>query len=273
MKANELSKKCETYIEDLISQIKEDSATVTRYLDFCSRFHTYSFRNKLLIWKARRNATRVAGFSAWQKLGRFVKKGEKGIPIFAPMRIKNIEDNEDGSAEQTEQRIFFRVVYVWDVAQTEGDALPDAPDTLCVTGTSRDILPAMENLVRSRGITLQYADISKACGTSQMGKIVVRASMNENEKFSVLAHELTHEILHTREERRALKEKVKEAEAEASAYTVCRHFGLETKAPSYLALYKVEEVDVRASLGRIVQTASTIIQGVTKQIPALKRAA
>ncbi len=273
MKANELSKKCETYIEDLISQIKEDSATVTRYLDFCSRFHTYSFRNKLLIWKARRNATRVAGFSTWQKLGRFVKKDEKGIPIFAPMRIKNIEDNEDGSAEQTEQRIFFRVVYVWDVAQTEGDALPDAPDTLCVTGTSRDILPAMENLVRSRGITLQYADISKACGASQMGKIVVRASMNENEKFSVLAHELTHEILHTREERRALSEKVKEAEAEASAYTVCRHFGLETKAPPCLALYKVEEVDVRASLGRIVQTASTIIQGVTKQIPALKCAA
>ncbi len=70
-----------------------------------------------------------------------------------------------------------------------------------------------------------------------------------------------------------MKEKVKEAEAEASAYTVCRHFGLETKAPTYLALYRVEEVDVRASLGRVVQTAPTIIQGVTKQIPALKRAA
>ena len=40
------------------------------------------------------DATMVAGFRAWQKLGRTVKKGEKGIGIFAPMPFKKKQDGE-----------------------------------------------------------------------------------------------------------------------------------------------------------------------------------
>jgi hypothetical protein len=43
---------------------------------------------------------------------------------------------------------------------------------------------------------------------------------------------------------------------------VSRHFGLETQSSVYLALYRVEEVDVKESLDRIVSTASKIICGV-----------
>lgn len=70
-----------------------------------------------------------------------------------------------------------------------------------------------------------------------------------------------------------ISKKVKELEAEATAYTVCRHFGLETKSPSYLALYRVEEVDIRASLDRIVSTGSKIIQGVEPRIQEQQRKA
>jgi len=72
----------------------------------------------------------VAGFRAWQKLGRTVKKGEKGIGIFAPMPFK--KKDQDGKASQDKskadeetQMMGFRVVHVFDISQTEGDPLPE----------------------------------------------------------------------------------------------------------------------------------------------------
>lgn len=50
-----------------------------------ARFHSYSFGNILQIARQRPSATRVAGIRAWNELGRFVKKGEKGIQILAPI--------------------------------------------------------------------------------------------------------------------------------------------------------------------------------------------
>jgi len=269
MKHTELRKKCETYLEDLICEVKSENASdiLLDYFEFCARFHSYSFHNRLLIWIAKPDARHVAGFRTWQKMGRFVKKGEKGIPIFAPVRAKKkLEaelDDPDDLDDEEDDLLFFKVVYVWDVSQTDGKALPEAPDTLSVVGSAEHILPALESLVRSRGITLEYADtLSGAHGVSRIGKITVLPSAKDEEKFCILAHELAHELLHGVQERMNISRKIKELEAEATAYTVCRHFGLETKSPTYLALYRVEEVDIRASLDRIVSTGSKIIRGI-----------
>jgi hypothetical protein len=43
------------------------------------------FDNILAIARQRPTATRVAGFGTWKDMGRFVKRGEKGIQILAPM--------------------------------------------------------------------------------------------------------------------------------------------------------------------------------------------
>ena len=50
-----------------------------------AKFHTYSFGNIMLIARQKPDATNVAGLRAWNSLGRFVKRGEKGIFILAPM--------------------------------------------------------------------------------------------------------------------------------------------------------------------------------------------
>jgi antirestriction protein ArdC len=276
MKHTELSKTCEAYLEDLISEVKSESSSevLHDYFDFCARFHSYSFHNRLLIWMTRPNATRIAGFATWQKLGRFIKKGERGIPIFAPMMIKKKPETELGEdLAEGEEITLFKVVYVWDVSQTDGEPLPEAPDILGVSGSAEHILPALENLVRSKGIALEYADLSGAYGVSQKGKIVVIPSPSNEEKFCIVAHEFAHELLHGLQERVNIPRKVKELEAEATAYTVCRHFGLETKSPAYLALYRVGEVDIRASLDRIVSTASKLIHGVTARVREQQRKA
>ena len=59
--------------------------TLQKFIETMARFHNYSFRNALLIFGQMQDATRVAGFGTWKKLGRFVKKGEHGIAILAPM--------------------------------------------------------------------------------------------------------------------------------------------------------------------------------------------
>jgi hypothetical protein len=61
------------------------SEALSAYLTAMSQFHNYSFQNILLIASQRPTATRVAGIRSWNELGRRVKRGEKGIMIFAPM--------------------------------------------------------------------------------------------------------------------------------------------------------------------------------------------
>jgi hypothetical protein len=66
------------------------------------------------------DATNVAGLRTWNSLGRFVKRGEKGIFILAPMVGKKRKE-EDATAEADsktngESRLYgFRAVYVFDI--------------------------------------------------------------------------------------------------------------------------------------------------------------
>lgn len=48
-------------------------------------FHTYSFHNQLLIAHQCPDATHVAGFRAWLRLGYCVRKGSRAIRIWAPI--------------------------------------------------------------------------------------------------------------------------------------------------------------------------------------------
>ena len=73
------------------------SKRLTDYLATMARSPQYSFRNVMLIGSQRPDATRVAGFHAWKKLGRFVKKGEKAIGIVAPI-VARKDAGDDKSA-------------------------------------------------------------------------------------------------------------------------------------------------------------------------------
>ena len=95
-------------------------------LDFASRFHHYSLGNQALIRAACPQATYVAGYRTWQKLGYQVRKGERGIRILAPRPYTRTSD--DG---EEEQRLGFAAVAVFDASQlTETPALPSHRDAL-----------------------------------------------------------------------------------------------------------------------------------------------
>lgn len=94
----------------------------TAWLQTAAAFRQYSFRNQLLIASQRPDATRVAGYRAWQALGRQVRKGEKSIRILAPC-VGKVGETEDG--EDIRGLRGFRFVPVFDVSQTEGEPLAE----------------------------------------------------------------------------------------------------------------------------------------------------
>ena len=93
------------------------------------RFHCYSWANAVLIALQRPDATQVAGFHAWLRLGRHVRKGEKGIAILAPIVSRTrVTDDELGDEKVLAgSPRAFRITYVFDIAQTDGDEMPVVP--------------------------------------------------------------------------------------------------------------------------------------------------
>jgi len=93
------------------------SAELTRYLTTLSRFYTYSAHNCALIALQRPDATRVAGYRAWQALGRQVTKGAKGIAILCPAPITGKTDADD----DTVIALRFRTGWVFDTLSRDSD--------------------------------------------------------------------------------------------------------------------------------------------------------
>ena len=137
-KVKEITDKLEEGLKELF-----ESGKYKNYLSTMSKFHNYSVNNTLLIALQRPDASLVAGYQAWQKnFNRHVNKGEKGIRILAPYKIKEERDkldpvtgeimlDQDGMPQTEEVEIkipVFRAVSVFDVSQTSGEPIPDRGD-------------------------------------------------------------------------------------------------------------------------------------------------
>jgi hypothetical protein len=115
MKSEQIKQFTNKAIEQLIAALNEGrSETLTQYLAAIGHFHRYSLRNVMLIASQKPTATHVAGFQTWHKLGRFVKKGEKGILILAPIVRRKNESAEHSETDQSSTAVRFRAVYVFD---------------------------------------------------------------------------------------------------------------------------------------------------------------
>lgn len=250
---------------DALADLERDlaagkSATLVEFLATMGNFHNYSFSNVMLIYLQRPNATQVAGFNTWKKLGRHVLKGEKGIGIIAPMVFGNKDDSNSTGEEVDATRIRFRVVHVFDVAQTDGKPLAEFSP---IAGDPGKYLQRLREIVVERKITLTYEDIpGGAEGMSRGGAITIQAGLPPAKDFAVLAHELAHELLHKADRRAETTKTQRETEAEAVAFVVSRTIGLNcgTHASDYIQLYQGDIKTLSSSLSLIQGTASDILR-------------
>ncbi len=275
-RAKELQTQISLGIDKLAKAIDtvRESEAFRKFLDVQAKFHRYSWHNSMLIASQRPDATRVAGFQKWKELGRHVCKGERGIRILAPCPFKKTVTDDDGT-ERTSQGMYFKVVCVFDVAQTDGQALPDidVPDIQTAADT---LLAGLGRVATARGIAVKYADLRAShYGTSKGGSIDIANGHATGQQAKTLAHELAHEALHKDPKtRQGLDRNTAELEAESVAYVVCRHHGLdvEVRACRYIALWGGDSKGLRASLDRISKTARDIIDDVEALDTAAEKA-
>jgi antirestriction protein ArdC len=260
MNSENIKKVTNQAIEKLITALNEGrSETLTQYLAAIGRFHRYSLRNVMLIASQKPAATHVAGFHTWHKLGRFVKKGEKGILILAPIVRRKNESKDQNDADESSTAVGFRAAYVFDITQTDGHEFPAIAS---VNGDPREYRERLAKFVAEQGIALEYSqDIAPARGTSAGGKIALLPGQSAAEEFATLAHELAHEMMHRDERRSSTSKRIRETEAEAVAFVVCSAIGLETgsAAQDYIGLYGGDAKLLSESLEYVQRTATQIL--------------
>ncbi|HLJ25666.1 MAG TPA: ArdC family protein [Candidatus Angelobacter sp.] len=257
-------------IDALVKSLEAGHSDVlSSYLTAMAQFHNYSFQNILLIASQRPTATKVAGIRAWNELGRRVRRGEKGIMIFAPLiGYKRNAAEPDAKTDKPEPRLVgFRSVYVFDVEQTEGEELPELSNT--VTGEVGDKLDRLIEFTEAQTIKLEFSDtIAPARGMSYGGLIRILPELEESETFATLIHELAHEMLHKAERRTMTTQAVRETEAEAVAFVVCHALGLETGTGSsdYIQLYHGDANLLKESLEVVQRTSNVILGAISPEV-------
>ena len=262
MHADDAHALAEQHFATLVAALEAGrSDALVRYLETASRFHTYSFRNQCLIAAQCPTATRVAGYQAWRQLGRWVRRGETGIAILAPITRRRADVDADSDAIEDAERTRvhgFRSAYVF--AQTDGDPLPTiAHDT---AGDPGVYLAALEQAITDAGVVItRLADLGGAHGYSQPGRITILESLTPADTAAVLVHEFAHEPLHQRGDLRPVSKTVRETEAEAVTFIVGTAIGIRSSvdATDYIQLYDGNADTLRQSLHRIQATAKTIL--------------
>lgn len=246
------------------------SEAMKNYFRFMATFRNYSMGNQMLIYTQRPTATLVKGFKGWNQYGRYVRKGEKGLMILAPL-VGRAKPRESELEESTESRIFgFKATFVFDVSQTDGQPLPDAgiQEAKGDPGLYSDRL---RQFATSRNIVLKEVgadELGTAQGSSSGGTIKLKSDLEKAASFAVLAHEVAHEILHHGEARRERKTTTnqRELEAESVAFIVCTAIGLDhSGASDYIKLYDGTKEGLQASLQCIQQTAQMILKAIQQE--------
>jgi len=263
-KLDELHQRLTDHIQALVSG--EDWKAM---LDIAARLHHYSARNVMLILAQRpEGVTRVAGYRRWQSLGRQVRKGQHGIAILAPCvyRKRPVDDVEaDDSPELARILRGFRVAYVWDESQTDGEALADVRPQLLVGDDTAQLWAGLAAQVTAAGFTLERGDCNGANGvTDFLARTVrVRADVDDLQAAKSLCHEWAHGLLHGPGQDPIARNRA-EVEAESVAYVVCQAAGMATTQYSlpYLARWsRGDAALITATADRVLAAARTILDG------------
>ncbi len=270
-----------------------NSERYLKYLTFLSKFHNYSWRNTVLIFSQRPEATLVAGFNDWKnKHNRYVKKGEKAIRIIAPYYKKfqaevDVLDNNGNAVivngkhltEKKEiEKMLFRAVSVFDVSQTDGEPLPQL--TYELQDTVKNYQELFTAISSFSEYPIEFEDISggaKGYFNFFDQRIAINNGMSESQTIKTAIHELTHSRLHNpnigSDKQNKTSRANEEVQAESVAFVVANHFGIDTSDYSfdYIAGWSSgkELEELHESLEIIQKEANIIIQGIEEQYKQL----
>lgn len=282
----EITDKLEQGVSDVFS-----SDNYKQFLDTMAKFPRYSVNNNILIMMQKPDAQMCQSFTGWKEMGRFVKKGEKGIKILAPAPYTiqreqtKLDDrgnpmlDKDGEPimESVEIKVnAYKVVSTFDVSQTEGKELPTlGVDEL--TGGVDGYGIFMEALKEVCPVPMTFENIeggAKGFYSQTEKRIAIQEGMSEAQTVKTAIHEMAHQKLHAIENHGPKQTRgSKEVETESVAYTVCQHYGIDTSdySFSYVAGWSEgkEMPELKASLDTIRRAASEMITAIDEKMEEL----
>jgi len=231
-------------------------------LAFIGRLWTYSRSNQILIAIQRPDASHVAGYQRWKKLGRQVRQGSSGIFIWAPVMGKV----EDDRGNKVETLLGFRPSAVFaaeDLEDIDTNPLPSLwpklPDDV------EDLYQAVRAKVEATGVQVIEKYILDAEGMTDGTTITVKKGLGSRNRLGILIHEWAHTIAHFGPNRADKPRVQRELEAEGSAFIVMHHLGLDNAGSrDYLCNWKATPDDLIASLDAINKIVKQLVTTIEK---------
>ena len=265
-----------------------------QFLDTMAKFPRYSVNNSILIMMQRPDASLCQSFTGWKEMGRYVKKGEKGISILAPAPYKiereqtRLDDKGkpvlDADGEPVTEKVevtirAFKVVKTFDVSQTDGKELPSIGPSELV-GSIEGYPKLLQALQEISPVPVTFEQIdgeAKGFYHQEDKRIAIQDGMSEVQTIKTLLHEMAHQKLHDKDAVAAadhVSRNRKEVEAESVAYVVCQHYGINTSdySFSYVAGWSEgkETPELKSALDKIRQTAADFIYQIDQKLQVLQ---
>lgn len=108
--------------DSMLRDILEKPATISQCY---STFHNFSINNQFLaFWQLKSNdkeISPIASYGTWQKLGRYINKGEKALWLWQPFMVK---EKDPITNEVIDEKLIFKFKKGWfALSQTNGKEL------------------------------------------------------------------------------------------------------------------------------------------------------
>jgi len=260
----------ERKIDAVLRQLKEgvegiqNSEQFRTFLTTMAKFHEYSLGNQILIALQKPEATRVAGFQTWKNLGRFVKKGEAGIAILAPIMPRKQKKEDEEDEESPLSPVYFKVVHVFDVSQTEGQPLPEFEVPSLTGEANEELFTKALALAKGQGLEVSFDPMPSQDpglkGFYSGKKIWVKPDEPRAQQLKTLLHEMAH---YYSEGVFRIPRADAETIAESAAFAVGAHFGFDSGIRSfpYVALWSQDPKVLKANLGSVRKVTSIMLEG------------
>lgn len=222
--------------------------------DCYSRFRDYSIGNTILAYSQAGNQP-IATYKQWQKLGRQVNKGAKGLALLTPVSFKTDKDDESSDI-----MTIFKLKFAWfKLSDTSGEPLSD---------TTEPIDWNLDRALNGLGIAkLEFIASFKCQGYASKRGIAINPVAKYPIKTGI--HEIAHVLLgHLSDTEQItdnleLKASIQEVEAESVAYLVCASLGLEymlAESRGYIQAWTKAGSTDKLRVNKIFNTADMILK-------------
>lgn len=251
-----MQKQMQETLKAVIDTYHENPALITELLAFRDKFYRYSVKNTMLIQSQNPYSTYIASFNDWKNKGYSVRKGEKGLKIYVPVKTTFFNVETDGkkvtkqiseATQEEKEKIrageyktyekkSYRLGTVFDISQTT--CPPEDYPKIYQMGYSSQSQAEIYDILKKfnqevQGVSVGEADLSSISlrGTYAPGQkaITISDRLQDTQKLDTLIHEMGHAIMeeHRKQHPKEVHTAVSELEADAVSIMLQTHMGLE----------------------------------------------